>query len=74
MPTWFLVVFLYNVPLKDPDKDYVDKVAIPMSGKIEQHCSLDKAKILRYNMPIEGTDNHKVFTVCVPRNEWRGEK
>lgn len=72
--TWFLVIFLYNVPLKDPDKDYVDKVAVPMTGKMEQYCSLDKNKIWRYNTATEGTDFHKVFNVCVPAKQWRGEK
>lgn len=71
-PTWFLLVFLFSG--SPTDNNYVDKVAIPMTGKMDQHCAIDKNKIWRYNSTTEGTDNHKVLTVCVPAKEWRGEK
>lgn len=73
-PTWFLVIFLYNIPLKDIYKDYVDKVAVPMTGKMERYCSLDKNKVWRYNTATEGTDFHEVENICVPAKQWRGEK
>lgn len=71
MSTWFLLIFFYVHPGINDDQ-FVEKVAIPMTGNMAQHCTKDKNGIVRYNKPVEGVDRHKVYTVCVTENHWRG--
>ena len=67
MNTWFLVIFLSL-----PNGDWVDKVAVPMKGTVEQNCVKDKFGFWRYPRPLEGMDTHKVVTICVTERHWRG--
>lgn len=68
MTTWILLLFITL-----PSGQYVDKVAIPMTGSIEQHCQRDAAGIYRYKHKLEGADKHSVLTVCQTKQAWTGK-
>lgn len=68
MTTWFLLLFITL-----PNGQYVDKIAVPMTGTIEQQCERDSTGIYRYKGKLEGTDRHSVLTVCQTVKAWRGQ-
>ena len=60
-------MFLYA-----PTGEYIDKVAVPMTGTIQQQCKLGPDGYWRLKRPVEGMDEAKVVTVCVTEKHWRG--
>ena len=68
MTTWFLLLFITL-----PNGEYVDKIAIPMMGAIEQNCVRDGTGIYRYKHKLEGIDRHSVLTVCQTKQAWSGK-
>lgn len=69
MTTWFLLLFIAL-----PNGEYVDKIAVPMTGSIEELCQRDATGIYRYKNKLEGMDRHSVLTVCQTTKTWRGTK
>jgi len=67
MSIWFLVMFMYA-----PNGEYIDKVAVPMTGTIQQHCKMDRDGFWRFKKKVEGMDMVKVENVCVTEKHWRG--
>lgn len=67
--SWFLVIFLFTGA--PSDQTYLDKVSVPMTGKLEQLCRQDATGVWRYQEKLEGMDNLKVLTACVPFKQWR---
>lgn len=67
--TWFLVIYLYSAA--PSDTNYLDKVAVPMTGQLEQVCKKDAAGIWRYPGTLDGMDKLGTITVCVPFKQWR---
>ena len=68
MTTWFLLLFITL-----PNGQYVDKVAVPMQGSIEEQCQRDATGIYRYKNKLEGIDRHFVLTVCQTKQAWSGK-
>jgi hypothetical protein len=70
--SWFLLIFL-SVPNAQGDLIFFDKMAIPMTGTIEQACKKDSAGIPRYRSKIKTEENKIVIAnLCVTREHWQG--
>ena len=74
MNSWFLLVFL-SVPNAQGNLVFFDKMAIPMTGTIEQACKKDSAGIPRYRSKIKAEED-KVVThnLCVSQEHWQGTR
>lgn len=69
---WILVLFLF-VGDKPNYETFVDKVAIPMKGPMEQYCRRDRDGNYVLKHKTEGSDHHKIYNQCVTVKQWRGE-
>ena len=74
MSSWFLLIFL-SVPNAQGNLVFLDKIALPMTGTIEQHCKKDASGIPRFKDKIKAEEN-KVATgnLCVSREHWQGTR
>lgn len=76
MTTWFLIIFLYDpqlVSTKDPYAASIERVAIPMTGKMSDACSYNKKyDVWQYKSKMEGLNRYGADVECVTFNQWRG--
>lgn len=74
--TWFLLVFLFDPKVKDPNNPYagsIERVAIPMTGKMSDSCRYNKKyDVWQYKAEIEGLNHYDADVECVTYNHWRG--
>jgi hypothetical protein len=74
LTSWFLLIFL-SVPNAQGNLVFLDKIALPMTGTIEQHCKKDASGIPRFKDKIKAEED-KVVTanLCVSKEHWQGTR
>lgn len=72
MSSWFLLIFL-SVPNAQGNLVFFDKMAIPMTGTMEQACKKDANGFSRFKGTIKSQED-KVVTanLCVSKEHWQG--